>query len=103
MPKSKRAKACDIPPAVKKIVLERDCGCCIICGSPHAMPNAHYIRRGQCGLGIEENVVTLCPQCHHDYDNGDKLEEYGALIRDYLKSQYAGWNEKDLYYDKWRR
>ena len=22
------------------------------------------------GLGIEQNVVTLCIQCHHDYDNG---------------------------------
>ena len=50
---SKRSKACDISPKVKKKVWERDNHCCIICGSPYAMPNAHYISRAQGGLGIE--------------------------------------------------
>ncbi len=50
---SKRSKACDISPKVKKKVWERDNHCCIICGSPYAMPNAHYIARSQGGLGIE--------------------------------------------------
>lgn len=31
-----------------------------MCGSSYAMPNAHYIARAQGGLGIEENIVTLC-------------------------------------------
>lgn len=44
---SKRSKACDISPKVKKKVWERDNHCCIICGSPYAMPNAHYIKRSQ--------------------------------------------------------
>lgn len=90
-----------IPKKVKQKVWERDGQCCILCGNPIAYPNAHYIRRSQGGKGIEQNIVTLCPQCHLDYDNGDKRIEYGKMIRDYLRSCYKNWNEKDLVYDKW--
>ena len=38
-------------------------------------PNMHYISRAQGGLGIEENVVTGCQECHHEYDNGAKREQ----------------------------
>lgn len=44
---NKRSKACDISQKVKKKVWERDNHRCIICGSPYAMPNAHYISRAQ--------------------------------------------------------
>ena len=44
--KSKRSKACDIPPQVKLKVFERDNGLCIICGEP-GIPNAHLVRRSQ--------------------------------------------------------
>lgn len=44
---SKRSNACNISQKVKKKVWERDNHCCIICGSPYAMPNAHYISRAQ--------------------------------------------------------
>lgn len=101
----KLTKACGITQAVKKAVWERDNHCCIICGSPHAYPNAHYIRRSQCGLGIEKNIVTLCKRCHNEFDNG--TGEYRAAIeeaiRDYLSSQYEDWNEEELVYNKWRR
>lgn len=101
--KSKRSKATDIPKKVKEAVLKRDGGRCINkCGRP-GIPNAHYIRRSQNGLGIEQNVVCLCTQCHHDYDNGFKREEIGNNIKNYLKSIYGdSWNEKDLVYDKWK-
>ena len=98
---SKMSKACDISPKVKRKVWARDGQCCILCGNPQAMPNAHYIRRSQGGLGIEQNVVTLCRKCHNDFDNGGMREEYGQMIRDYLKGCYKNWNEKDLVYDKW--
>lgn len=102
--KSKRSKATDIPRKVKEAVYERDRGICVNkCGRP-GIPNAHYIRRSQNGLGIEQNVVCLCIQCHHDYDNGFKREEIGNNIKNYLKSIYGdSWNEKDLIYDKWKR
>lgn len=100
----KRAKACDISQEVKARVWERDKGCCIICGNPQAMPNAHYIRRSQGGLGIEQNVVTLCTDCHNEFDNGSGKysEAIKKAVRDYLQSQYDDWSEKDLIYDKWR-
>lgn len=45
----KRTKALDIPKTVKDEVWERDGHQCIICGSPYAMPNAHYISRAHGG------------------------------------------------------
>lgn len=99
--KSKRSKACDITQKVKQIVYERDGGLCVICHNP-GMPNAHYIRRSQGGLGIEQNVVTLCMKCHNDYDNGNYRAKYGEIIREYLSSIYEGWNEGDLIYNKWK-
>ena len=101
--KSKRSKATDIPRKVKEAVLKRDGGMCVNKCGRAGIPNAHYIRRSQNGLGIEQNVVCLCIQCHHDYDNGFKREEIRNTIKKYLKSKYGGsWNEKDLIYDKWK-
>lgn len=85
---SKRSKACDISQKVKQNVWDRDNHQCIICGNPYAMPNAHYIRRSQGGLGIEQNVVTLCQKCHSDFDNGNKRASIGYRIEWYLKSCY---------------
>jgi 5-methylcytosine-specific restriction endonuclease McrA len=98
---SKRSKACDISQKVKKAVWDRDKHCCIICGNPYAMPNAHYIGRAQGGLGIEQNVVTLCMNCHNKYDNGDSRASIGYKIQWYLKSCYENWNEENLIYRKW--
>lgn len=101
--KSKRSKLTDIPESVKKKVFERDGGKCIYCGSRNGIPNAHYKPRSQGGLGIEQNIVTLCLKCHHDYDNGILREKIGNYIREYLKSIYgAMWNETDLLYNKWQ-
>lgn len=100
--KSKRSKATDIPPKIKNIVWERDNKQCIICGNYNAMPNAHYISRAKGGLGIEQNVVTLCLKCHHDYDNGSKREENRKIIKEYLESKYYGWKEENLIYNKWK-
>ncbi len=97
---SKRSRACDIPKKVKDAVWERDGHCCIICGSPQAMPNAHFIPRSQGGLGVEENIVTLCLQCHFEYDNGGKRKEHGAFIEGYLRSLYIDWDKSKLIYKK---
>lgn len=98
--KSNRSKACDIPPWVKRAVWERDNHCCIICGSPMAMPNSHYIRRSQGGLGIEENIVTMCLRCHSMYDQGIDRKAMEKFVRDYLKSKYPDWDEEKLIYRK---
>lgn len=104
--KSKRSKATDIPMVVKKRVWERDGGKCVICGNTvNVMPNAHFIPRSKGGLGIEQNIVTLCTnftpnKCHHMYDNSTKREEYGIIIEEYLKNIYPNWNKEDLVYKK---
>lgn len=108
MAKSKRAKACDISQKVKQEVWERDGGCCVYCGNNYnVMPNAHYIPRSDGGLGIPQNIVTLCTnltpkQCHYKFDNGTKeeREEIGEKIRERLMEHYPDWNEEDLYYKK---
>ena len=97
---SKRTKALAITPVVKKRVYERDGGCCVVCGSNRGQPNAHYIARSHGGLGIEENIVTLCTNCHMAYDNSPMRRLIGSEIREYLKSKYENWNEDDLYYKK---
>lgn len=99
--KSKRSKATDISAKVKKAVYERDNGMCIYCGRI-GIPNAHYISRAKGGLGIEQNIVTLCIGCHHQYDNGELHEEIGAYIKKYLRAKYPDWNELDLIYKKWQ-
>lgn len=95
---TRRTKALAISPEVKRRVLERD-GCCVYCGRPGA-PNAHYIPRSQGGLGIEENILTLCTACHQDYDFGPHREEMGDFFRKYLAQHYLGWDELKLYYRK---
>lgn len=95
-----RTKALQIPPKVKRRVWERDGKCCILCGNPNAAPNAHYVSRRQSGLGIEQNIVTLCLRCHAAYDQGIAREEIGKIIRAYLMSCYPDWDEADIVYRK---
>ena len=100
----KRTKALAISPKVKKIVAERDqingWTCCVLCGSPYGLPEAHYISRAQGGLGIEENIVTLCRTCHDRYDNSEYRNEIKEILRQYLKSKYPDWTEERLVYEK---
>lgn len=109
MYKSKRARATDIPKSVKDKVWERDKERCIYCGSPCAMPNAHYISREKGGLGVEQNIVTLCIKCHHAYDHGSKVqkETYAKqrgmpiiddFIKAYLETIYGKINIRDITY-----
>lgn len=54
------------------------------------------------GLGIEENIVTLCPICHHEYDNGKERQQYKQKIKQYLQEYYGeDWNEEKLIYKKY--
>lgn len=110
MAKSKRTKALEIPLEVKKAVAERDSidgwACCVYCGkpAPHENPlafsNAHYISRGQGGLGIEENILSLCWYCHMMYDQSEHREEMKEFFKDYLKTKHSDWDESKLIYKK---
>lgn len=108
--KKKRTKSLEIPIKVKKAVAERDSvemwACCLWCGrpaptdNPLAFSNAHYIARSQGGLGIEENILTLCPYCHASFDNSENRETMKRILKNYLKSKYSDWDEKKLIYKK---
>ena len=99
---TKQAKACDINAKIKMEVWERDKHRCIICSDPMAMPNAHYISRAHGGLGIPENIVTLCMRCHHEFDNGIDREYYKERIAKYLQSKYPNWEKEKVIYSKWK-
>lgn len=76
--------------------------CCIRCGSPApeylAYSNAHYIPRSHGGLGIPENGLTLCPNCHRRYDQTAHRAEERAYYKEYLMDHYPGWDESQLVY-----
>lgn len=98
---SKRAKALQIPTSVKRAVYARDQGLCVCCGRP-GLPEAHYIPRSKGGLGIEQNIVTLCRECHDTYDRGYKHQraQMRRCIAEYLCARYDNWDEEDLVYRK---
>lgn len=105
---SKRAKALAIPEEVKDRVWCRDAGRCVWCrltqhwsGYP-ALPEAHYIPRSKGGLGIPENILTLCRKCHDQFDHGTAYERNIMRIyfREYLKRMHKDWNEEKLIYHK---
>ena len=102
---SKRSKACEISQTTKEKVWKRDNERCIFCGKwvPKTFANAHFIKRSQGGLGIEQNIVTLCPECHYNEDFGQDTKLYEQHIENYLKGIYGtNWNKEKLIYNKWR-
>ena len=96
----RRTKALQISPKVKKIVYERDGGLCIFCKGC-GDPVCHFVSRGQGGLGIEENIICACAECHRMMDQTTNRDRMKSIAREYLKSKYPNWNEEELYYKKW--
>ena len=98
---SKRALALAITPEVKRIVHERDKGRCVYCGR-YGLPEAHFIPRSKGGLGIEENILTLCRQCHDMFDHSRYRQNMREFFRKYLQSKYPEWEEEKLYYRRFQ-
>ena len=104
----KDTKARDFSRKAKEQIAERDSidgwPCCVFCGlaapAPFAWSNAHFISRAQGGLGVPENGLTLCPECHRRYDQTTARQEMRAFFREYLQEYYPGWDEEKLYYQK---
>lgn len=96
---NKRTKALGISKAVKEIVYKRDGGRCILCGRP-GLPEAHYIPRAKGGLGIEQNIVTLCRPCHRELDQTTKRRELLQRVKAHLDLWYPDFNEKRRYYSR---
>lgn len=63
---------------------------------------AFYQKESTDGLGIPENIVTLCPECHYQEDFGQDTKLYEDYIENYLKGVYgANWNKEKLIYKKY--
>ena len=97
--KHKRTKATAIPLAVKFTVWERDGQRCVLCGR-RGDPVCHFIPRSQGGLGIETNIVTLCPECHGEMDNGKTGFMKRRIVEAYLREKYPGWTKEAQIYIK---
>lgn len=113
----RQTKATSIPASVKAAVALRDCygghpATCIICGAPGG-PWCHAVPRSQGGLGIEQNIVTLCNECHYAHDSGlfmNRLRPLGfetqqdvqKHVKDYLRGHYPGWTEDSVKYRKYK-
>ncbi len=102
--KSKRTKALEISKKVKLKVWERDNRRCIFCGRyvDWNFANSHYIKRSQGGLGIEENIMTNCINCHNDFEETSRRKEMKIFAKNYFMAKYPNWNENNLIYRKWR-
>lgn len=96
----KRTKACSISKQTKAKVYERDDGLCIFCHRP-GDPVAHVINRAHGGLGIEQNIVCACSECHRMLDNTTSRQTMLDYAKRYLRGKYEGWNEDELIYKKW--
>lgn len=104
---SKRSKATDIPKKVREEVYRRHKGLCLWCVEKglvkEGIPNVHYIPRSQGGLGIVENVLNGCVECHHEFDNGKGREWYQKIADKYMIETYPDFTDEMRTYDKWRR
>lgn len=85
---------------MRQIVEERDGGRCIFCKNP-GRGEAHLISRAHGGLGVEENIVTVCRTCHDMMDNSTNRRIMVQIAEAYLREHYRNWDKKKLVFDKW--
>jgi 5-methylcytosine-specific restriction endonuclease McrA len=97
---SNKRKKTDINRKSRFTVHDRDGYCCVYCGrSDRGIELAHFISRAQGGLGIPQNLISLCIDCHRSYD-GSERSKMRAFLENYLRTAYNDWNESRLFYRK---
>jgi 5-methylcytosine-specific restriction endonuclease McrA len=95
-----RTKQTDIGEKTRATVHDRDRRRCVYCGRVNKpIELAHYISRAQGGLGIPQNLISLCMDCHGEYD-GERRRKMQGYLAGYLQAAYPGWNESGLVYRK---
>lgn len=50
--------------SLRKLILERDAWRCQACGRLGAVQVHHIQARSRLGSDAEDNLITLCPECH---------------------------------------
>ncbi len=114
MSRSRQAKAREFNARARKEIIKRDRGECIFCAMGYRMEGGpefakeikgimHYIPRSKNGLGIPQNGGLGCQYHHEMMDNGNRgfRGEMLEIFKEYLKSHYPGWDERELVYSKW--
>ncbi len=95
----KRTRALAIKPETKRKVEERDGHCCIFCGRP-GRGEAHVVSRAHGGLGVEQNLVTVCRSCHFSMDDTVSRSFFVDRAKSYLRYLYPEWSEDAVTYKK---
>lgn len=98
--KSKRSNATNVTYETRVKIIERDNRNCIFCGTGHGLTAAHYISRGQGGLGIEQNVASVCMRCHQLLDHSTNRHVMLKRFRMYLDRFYPDFTDFDRTYRK---
>ena len=100
MCRSNRTKACAFTQKERDAIEERDSidgqTCCINCGSP-------YHIRALGGLGIKQNAVCLCADCHRALDQGADSQERKKIhekMSEYLTNLYPNFTDEQRRYAK---
>lgn len=96
---NKRTKALAIDNDVKCAVYRRDRGLCIFCGRP-GLPEAHYIPRSKGGLGIEQNIITVCRDCHRKLDQTTERKTLLQRAKEHLDLWYPNFKDADRIFKK---
>lgn len=96
----KRTKACAISPRVKRMVEERDDHLCIFC-KRWGRGEAHFISRAKGGLGVPENILTVCRECHEAMDNSTRRGVMLKIAEAYLREHYPSWDKEKLVFSKY--
>lgn len=97
---SNRQKKTDIDSRTRQEVHRRDGYRCVYCGrTDKPIELAHYISRSQGGLGVPQNLISLCIDCHRYYD-GNYRNDMKGFFTEYLKSAYADWSEDKIIFTK---
>ena len=98
----RETQATAISNSVKLAVYIRDGERCILCKRPvhWSCACAHVVRRSQGGKGVEQNVVTLCPACHRETDEGPMSKANMRDIIKYITDLYPGWTRAQVTYKK---
>lgn len=77
----------------------RDDGLCVFCKRP-GRGEGHFIARSHGGLGVPENILTVCRECHDRMDNSQARPMYLKRAEAYLRECYPDWNKEDLIFKK---
>lgn len=98
--KGNQTKATHIQKGVKPKVHARDNGRCIFCGVEvgETLANSHFIPRSKYGLGIEENIMTNCNDCHKEWHRFNNGKDNGMNVKavEHFKKCYPGWENMSL-------